>query len=270
MTPKLGRLPRGYDPRIPHLSALRLAFPAAPGDVQAAPNWLTHIADLNSLGMFLNDSIGDCVPAGSYHALQILSSIMNHDGLEITEPDACALKAYEEVTGYNPADPATDNGTDMQTYLKHWLTVGIPTGAQAQTRHRCVAYVEVDPRNHADVLDVIAQCGFVYLGFNVPTFIMGPDGDAPLPTWDWPAPPGGDASSAGGHCVIGVAEMDANAGVRVISWGAVYQMTWAFWDQFVDEAYAVVDPDWANATGSPFGVPLATLAAQMRALATSV
>ena len=272
MTPKLGRLPRAFDPRIPHLSALLQANRFPMRTAETYPDWLVHIADLNSLGMMENDRYGCCAEAGAYHALQVLSSVMNPDGLEITEPDLCVLKLYEEVTGFNPADAAaTDNGTVLQDLLKQWVGAGIPSGLHVESRHRCVGFAEVDPRNHQDVLDVIEQCGFIYLGFNVPNYIMGPGGAAPLPTWDAPSM-GDDTTSAGGHCVIGVAAMPPAEnipcpGVRVISWGAVFQMTWPFWDQNVDECYAVVDRDWGNAKGSPFGIPLATLAKQMEALA---
>jgi hypothetical protein len=263
MTLKLGRLPRGNDPRIPMLSALRPAVPALA--TPTAPDWLSQITDLNSFGMMLNDKYGCCVVAGSYHGIQILSSVMNPDGLEITEPDACVLKAYELVTGFNPTDPATDQGTDMQTYLKYWMTTGIPTGPAAATRHRCVGFAEVDIKDHAEVLEVIQQCGFIYLGFNVPNYIMGQDELAPLGTWDYPPAPGADATLSGGHCVI-APKADAEA-LYVVSWGAVYKMTWAFWDQFVDEAYAVIDLDWGNAKGTPYGISLEALAKQMEALA---
>jgi len=265
MTFRLGRLPRGHDPRIPHLSALRLAFPdTRPGTpTTALPDWLTRIPDLNVLGMMENDRYGCCVEAGSYHALQVLSSQMNPDGLIITEPDLDVLKAYELATGFDPTIPGSDQGTDMQTYLQLWLTTGIPTGQQAESRHRCVGYAEIDPRNHLDVRQVIEECGFVYVGFEVPNYIMGPEGDAPLATWVGPAA-GDDTTISGGHCVIGVKE--TLAGLEVISWGAVYTMGWDFWDRYVDEAYAVVDRDWGNAKGTPFGIPLPTLAAQMHAL----
>ena len=260
MTPKLGRLPRSYDPAIPHLSALRM-LACREHVTNPAPNWFTHIKDLNGFGQMLNNEYGCCVEAGSYHAIQVLSSVMNTDGLEITEPDACVLKAYEEVTGFDPANPSSDQGTDMQTYLKHWLNTGIPTGPTAETRHKCDAFVEIDPRNHGDIKEVIAGAGFVYLGFNVPNYLMA-EGDVPQ-VWDYPS--AGDGTIVGGHCVIAARADDS--GVWVVSWGSVYHMTWAFWDRFTDEAYAIIDPDWANLQGTPLGIPLHVLIAQMRGLA---
>ena len=44
MTPKLGRLPRSYDPAIPHLSALRM-MAGRTHVTNPAPNWFTHKTD---------------------------------------------------------------------------------------------------------------------------------------------------------------------------------------------------------------------------------
>jgi hypothetical protein len=44
-------------------------------------------------------------------------------------------------------------------------------------------------------------------------------------------------------------------------------MTQAFFAEFVDEAYALIDLNWFNATGlTPAGIPFAMLEAQMQAL----
>ena len=69
----------------------------------------------------------------------------------------------------------------------------------------------------------------------------------------------------GGHAVI-VAGYNAG-GLRVISWGSYYTMTWSFWSRYVDEAYALADPDWFRATGiDPFGMSLPELESQMSAI----
>ena len=53
----------------------------------------------------------------------------------------------------------------------------------------------------------------------------------------------------------------------VISWGALYYMTPAFFAQFVDEAYALANAEWITSTGkSSAGLSLADLEALMAAL----
>jgi hypothetical protein len=44
-------------------------------------------------------------------------------------------------------------------------------------------------------------------------------------------------------------------------------MTWAFFVKYVEEVYALADPDWLTHTGAtPGGLSLAELKAQMKAL----
>jgi len=53
----------------------------------------------------------------------------------------------------------------------------------------------------------------------------------------------------------------------VISWGQYYTMPWAFFEKFVDEAYAIADPEWITKKGkTPGGLTLAQLEAAMKAL----
>ena len=78
---KLGRKPRTYDPRIPHMSAVRrhgaLVAPASCDYTSEMPA---------SLGMMLNDSLGDCTAAAVGHAQQVWT--FNAGAQMITPPDA--------------------------------------------------------------------------------------------------------------------------------------------------------------------------------------
>jgi hypothetical protein len=108
----------------------------------------------------------------------------------------------------------------------------------------------------------IHDCGVAYIGFNVPQYIM-PPGEEPLKVWD--VNPKADNTIAGGHAVV-LAGYDAN-GARVISWGEYYTMTWAFFEKFVDEAYAIADPEWISAKKTtPAGLTIRQLQQAMQAL----
>jgi hypothetical protein len=51
------------------------------------------------------------------------------------------------------------------------------------------------------------------------------------------------------------------------SWGEYYTMTWAFFEKFVDEAYAIADPDWISAKKTtPAGLTIRQLQQAMQAL----
>jgi hypothetical protein len=249
---KFGRLPRAFNPRIPHLSALLMG-----AKLTAPPPSIDYTQGMPAaLGEFGNSSLGDCTCAAVYHALQVWS--FNAQGAIDTEPDQNAILLYEGCCGYTPADPKTDQGGVEQDVLTYAMLNGIPMGADGSGRHRLAAFVEVDPRNFDDVKLAIATAGLVYLGFEVPDYLLSSGS-----TWD--VQPSTNYQIDGGHAVV-AAGYDAT-GLKVISWGALYSMTWAFWSEFVDEAYMIADSDFIKATGqTPAGLSLADLETQMAAL----
>jgi hypothetical protein len=236
---KFGRLSRGHNPLVPRLRAVLgdSVLPPVPGPI----NYLVGMA--KALGAMLNDSLGCCTIAGMYHALQVLT--FSADGVMDTEPDSEVLATYEHF-GYVPGNPATDTGCVEQDVLNYWLNSGIPVNGGV---NKLLAFVEIDVADTDNIKRAIYDCGVVYIGFNVPAFLeqglMGAGS-----TWD--VNPTGDNSIVGGHCVI-LAGFDAG-GVYLVSWGSVYYMTWAFFAQFCDEAYALIDEDWIRTSGlNPLG-----------------
>ena len=236
---KLGRKPRRFNPRIPHLSAFLGAVDLPPPPASA--DWTAGLPD--SLGVMNNDSLGCCTCAAFYHAIQVWSWNVGH-AID-TESDANVLALYEAACGYVPGNPATDQGGDEQSVLSYILNTGAPTAAGP---HHLLAFVEVDPRNLDDVKRSIADAGICYIGFNVPNFLMS---GLMTPGATWDVNPTADNRIEGGHAVV-LAGYDAS-GVRVVSWGNFYTMTWAFFGQFVDECYALCDPAWFDAAGTTLG-----------------
>ncbi|SDT12730.1 hypothetical protein [Bradyrhizobium canariense] len=254
---KLGRLARTYDPRIPHLSALR-----AGETIPAPPEKIDYTKGMpDDLGMMLNDTLGDCTCAAVYHAIQVWS--FNAAKKIDTEPDSDVEKLYILACGYNPRVGGEGPGGVEQHVLTYLLKSGAPIGPAGQGRHKISAFVEVDPRNVEDVKGTIADCGVAYIGFNVPAYLVPPPPAQPPAVWDvHPS----NASIVGGHAVV-LAGYDAK-GARVISWGSYYTMTWAFFAKYVDEVYAIADPTWVEKTGkTPGGLTMEELETQMKALA---
>jgi len=65
---------------------------------------------------------------------------------------------------------------------------------------------------------------------------------------------------------VPVVAYDAN-GLTVVTWGALKQMTWGFWQAYCDEAYALLSPDWLKANDvAASGFDLAQLNADLNAL----
>jgi hypothetical protein len=253
---KFGRLPRTRDPRVPHFSAMIAGMTLDP--VPEAVDWTVGMP--TDWGQMLNNELGCCTCAAAYHAMQLWSQHARQ--FEITEPDAKVLQMYEEFCGYQPGHPDTDQGGVEQEVLARWFNPGVPIVEGNGGRSRLQAYVEIDPRQHDDVKRAINDCGCVYIGFNVPQFVA----DSTSAEKPWDVVPGQDETIVGGHAVIAPG-YDAD-GLRIVSWGlATYRMTWAFFDRFVDEAYALSHPWWVDAKGTtPGNLTIEALNAAMAAL----
>jgi len=120
-----------------------------------------------------------------------------------------------------------------------------------------MAFVKLDPKNHTNVQQAIQLFGGVYLGFQVQENAQQ-EFEAHQP-WT-PGPLTND-----GHAVFAVA-YDAN-GVTVLTWGNTQQATWAWWDECVDEAYAILPPQAKDPKFAP-GFNLAQLQADLNDVAS--
>lgn len=256
MTFKLGRLARTHDPRVPKLKDMLNGAPLPP-----PPPEVDYTNNMpKNLGAMENDTLGDCTCAAFYHALQVWS--FNADHKIDTEPDQDVVKLYELACGYKPREGGEGPGGNEQHVLTYILKNGAPYGPDGKQRHKLAAFVEVDVTDVSHVKSAIDDCGVAYIGFNVPQYMMPPD-RPPLSVWD--VDPKGDNTIIGGHAVV-LAGYDAK-GARVISWGSYYTMTWAFFEKFVDETYALADPEWFAATGkNPMGLTLQQLESAMQSL----
>lgn len=247
---KLGRKPRKFDPRIPHVRRLQIQ------SLAPLPSSLDYSKGLpDDLGEFLNDRLGDCTCAAYYHARQIWTG--NAEGEMITETDAQVLSLYEKACGYNPDDPATDQGGVEQDVLAYMLNFGAPVAGGVV---KILGYAEVDHKNFLDLRRTIAECGAAYIGIEVPQSVMDHADDNTV-AWDVK----GDNTIIGGHAVILVGyDYD---GFTAISWGKRYKLTNNFLGAFLEEAYGIIDQSWIASTGkTPFGMDLADLKKAMQAL----
>lgn len=264
---RFGRQRRARDPRVPHMSAL-LAGCRLP----SPPIAVDYTALLPaSLGMMLNGpdpeqpdlpELNDCTCAGVYHAMQVWTA---NAGKQIyTASSAVIEQLYENACGYVPGNPASDEGGVEQVVLGYWLTNGAPMDGGAPPE-KLAAFVEVDGRNVSDMKLAIADCGVVYIGIDVPAYIMDPATNLTRSGSVWDVSPKADNTIVGRHAVI-LAGYDTR-GARLISWGRVYIATWAFLAQRIDEAYALGNALWINERNvTPFGQTLAQLVEQMDAI----
>ncbi len=253
---RLGRLARTFDPRVPQMHELLQAVPPPP-----FPPALDYTKGMPAnLGLMRNGDLGDCTCAAFYHALQVWSFNARHT--VDTEPDNDVVLLYEQACGYNPKQGGEGPGGVEQHVLSFLLNTGAPYGSNGSQRHKIAGFVEVKVNEINSIKATIDCCGVCYIGFKVPQYIM-PKGQLPLAVWD--VNPRGDNTIIGGHAVV-LAGYDAH-GARLISWGGYYTMTWAFFEKFVDEAYALVDAEWMESTGKcPMGLTMQQIEQAMQFL----
>lgn len=250
----LGKRAPRIDPRTLQFSKYLLApevvAPTPPPEV----SWVMKVDDWSPL---LNDSIGDCVPAAMLHSVQQWT---HYAGTEVVPSDQDALRLYEAIGGYVPGDPSTDQGVDMLSALNYWRKTGITVG---KTNHKIAAYVQIDPKNRKHVQTAIMLFGNVFTGLQLPISAQ--------PQTGWTVPEGGpfkDGSpgSWGGHCVPVMAGSPQT--LSCITWGERLKMSHNFFDDYVDELYALLTIDWIEKNGmSPGGFNLSQLMADMKIVA---
>src|SRR5690349_9390610 len=95
-----------------------------------------HQDELVSWGMLANDQVGDCVLAGADHETMLWNKLA---GRTVQFTDTTALRDYSAITGYNPDDPSTDQGTDMQVAASYRRKTGVVD--VHGTRHKVAAYL---------------------------------------------------------------------------------------------------------------------------------
>jgi hypothetical protein len=191
--------------------------------------------------MYLNDQLGDCTVAEVGHQVESASAYAQTASVIVRDADVLAM--YQRVSGYNPADPSTDQGARIQDVLSDWRHNGI-------AGHKCLAFAQVHPRDHLEVMRAVSVFSSLDLGMYVPASAKA-QFHAGLP-WRVVANDGG---LIGGHS-IEVVGYDPQW-VYVVTWGTLQPMSWGFWDRYVEEAWAVVLPEWLDANGKdPQGIDL--------------
>ena len=218
--------------KLPPKRLLGLPFSAKyTGALAPPPVSVDYGGSLKHLGMMLNNSLACCTISGLGHTIQTWTSITRD--AEVVLPDSEILALYEQIGGYVPGRPQTDNGCVATDVLRYWYNNPV-------LGHVLSAFASVRPGNRLDVKNAIWLFGVAYVGVQLPlTAQNGP--------WDVAAGASmltGDsaAGSWGGHLVPVIAYDEDS--LTCITWGALKKFTWRFWDAYCDEAYAMFGPDW--------------------------
>jgi hypothetical protein len=222
----------------------KTALPAPP----VANGWEYAVSDATwSQSMLGNDSVGDCVEV---MALHYIMAAQGNVGNRVTFTTDQAIQLYSAITGYNPSDPHTDQGTAITDLLAYWQNTGI-------YGHKILGWAAVNPSDLAQVRAALYAFGGLLAGIQVTSEMMQEFQDSqPWNSF------GGDVEGGHGVPILGYGRL----GQTVITWAKRQQSNLDFWS-VVDELYCVVTPDWLDAQGkSPSGLDLQTLQSDLSAV----
>jgi len=200
--------------------------------------------------MYANDRLGDCTCAAAGHMIESWTAATHGTATEV--PERSVVTTFEHV---KIVDPQTgEEGAVELDVLNYWRRRGI-------ARHKIGAYAKVPVYDHTLVQTAAYLFGGLYIGLSLPVTAQRQK------VWDFtgslrgPAAPG----SWGGHAV-NVVRYDPT-GLTCVTWGTLQEMTWAFWDRYCDEAYAIISADFLENGETPEGLDLAALKADLQLVA---
>lgn len=232
--PKLGARPAETRPGQPRLDGLRMMT------TRAAPAVLNRSHINPSPIMADNDMIGDCTSAGLANSIRAVSAL---NGFQTAVTASDAIRFYSESTGYNPADPATDQGGIEVDVLACAARDGYALADQLLYP----LWGSIEPQDRNGVALACAALGPVYLG--VELAIADQAGMGGL--WDIETPDSwGDRTpgSWGGHCLLlwGYAGLCDDDIVTLLTWGTRQRATWRWLRSRMREAHGLLWPQLAT------------------------
>ena len=226
---KLGKLPARHDARTYKLTA-----PIKRPDISVPAEWDWSKGIRYDMS---GNNIYGCCAFASRTAMLLTWTTLAQGPIRLNTAET--LADYAQATGFNPKTGANDNGTILLDALNMWRREGF--NRDTQTRDYLTAYAAIDHKDHDAVRRAIYVLGGVYLGIQVPKYLMELEGD-------WAYEPGADWTLVGGHCIAALGY--DSFGPRIFTWGSTRRMSWELWDAIVDEAYGLISrEDWLTRHG---------------------
>lgn len=230
---KLGKLPAQDDPRNLKLARYAVALPT--------PTKTFGFGGLYfDWGMLGNDEWGDCVLAGAAHETMVWNRLRG--GVDVPMSDDATLQDYSDITGFDPNDPSTDQGTYMLDALKYRVSDGVRDASGG--RHKIAAYAQLTAGDFEQAIQASYIFGAIGIGFVVPETIWDQvDNGEYLDVVD------PNAQIIGGHYLPGIGSRNSAARISVITWGRRMQMTKRFYEAYVDEAWVMLSEEQLRTDG---------------------
>jgi hypothetical protein len=241
VTGMLGKLPVRPDVRT-----LRFARYVDRSKLPTPPDVFDGTTNVHEWPMYKNDTLGDCTCAAAGHMIESWTAAAAGKAVEVTDNDI--VEAFNHV---KISDPQTgEEGAVEIDVLKYWRSTGVGG-------HKIGAFASVSTHDRDLVRAAAYLFGGLYLGVALPVTAQQ------QVTWDFTGSLSGDAApgSWGGHAVDVVRYSPGS--VTVVTWGALKDMTWDFWDRYVDECYCILSTDFIAGDKAPSGFNLAELQADL-------
>lgn len=216
MERRLGRLRRPAGARFLHLDNYpKLRAP------KASPSW--DGTPGATFAMYGNDALGNCT----------FAAIANQASMQVAaEGGSLAFSEQAVIDAYLTHTGGLDVGANMLAVVRRVATTGFPNSGE----FKLDAGAGIAFRDHEEVKARAEQFTGLYVGAQLPDdWGVG----ASRGLWDVTGPPNED----NGHAFVLVKYQAAGATDRlfVATWGEVLELTWAWWDAYVDEAYVLLD-----------------------------
>ena len=214
-------------------------------------------ADAIQPQMFMNDTLGDCAIAGSIEEVRLANALR---GVQVPFNDDTVVLNYHAITGYDPEDPSTDQGTDVHELYQYRQRVGI-VDANGQA-HKVVSWAGLTPGDFDELLVALSLFDMVGIGIEVPDYCET-QFEAGHP---WHVMPGRHRIE-GGH-YIPIVGAQGNQLAELYTWGAKTGIERGFYEKFNTVAVVALTEELFTADKTPEGIDMASLTRDLQQLNT--
>lgn len=204
-------------------------------------------------GMLGNEKYGCCYFASGAHQTMLINKAC---GVDIQFTEANVLSDYGAATGFDPAKPDTDQGTDMQQGAKYRQQIGLADSTGK--RHKIGPYAAIEPGNLEEHYYGLFLFDVVDIGIEFPDYAMD-QFNAGKP---WSVVKGG-TTPRDGHAIPLVARRSK---IECVTWGQLQGMTLGFFKKYNDESIVYLSDEMLKEGKTVRGFDLAALQQDYKAL----
>jgi hypothetical protein len=205
----------------------------------------------------MNDTLGCCAISGSVEEVRLANALR---GVTVNFSDASAVANYSAITGYNPDNPFSDQGTDVHELYQWRQRIGIVDDDKKY--HKIVGYAGLTPQDFDELLIALSLFDMVGIGIDVPDYCQAQF--AAGRPWHLLS---GFPHIVGGH-YIPIVGAEGNQLADLFTWGAKTGIERGFYERFNTVAVVALTEEMFTNGKSPEGVDMAALAKDLPQLNT--